>query len=185
MNGFNNVPRPREFYGDEDINEYWFADDGLYPNNANLPLLVYQLALATRGGLESPQACQTLFARNDWSNGWVDGVYTFHHYHSNTHEVLGVVQGAADVLFGGPNGQIVHVRRGDVVIIPAGVAHKRVDASANFMVVGAYPEGRDFDVSHGTAEQHDRAVGRIEGVPRPTTDPVFGRNGPLLVKWPP
>ncbi|MBV9492032.1 MAG: hypothetical protein JO069_20245 [Verrucomicrobia bacterium] len=170
------------FY-DEDIDEYWFSDDGRYPNNATWPLLIYRLALASHGGLDSAQACQALFARNGWTNGWVNGVYPFHHYHSNTHEVLGVVQGAADVFFGGPNGEIVHVCRGDVVIIPAGVAHKRVDASANFVVVGAYPEGRRFDLNHGTAEEHDQAVNRIRAVPSPATDPVFGSHGPLLRRW--
>ena len=175
-------PSARRFY-DEDIDEYRFADDGLYPNNPHWPLLHYHLTLAAAGGLESAQACQALFDRNGWSNGWVNGVYSFHHYHSNTHEVLGVVQGTAEVFFGGPHGQIVSLYRGDVVVIPAGVAHKRMDASPNFVVVGAYPEGRDFDINHGTREEHDRALGRIEGVPRPATDPVFGPGGPLLRRW--
>jgi uncharacterized protein YjlB len=183
MSDFDDPSAPQFYH--EDIGEYRFADDGLYPNNRRWPLLHYHLALAVAGGLASAQACQALFERHGWSNGWVNGVYSFHHYHSNTHEVLGVVQGTAEVFFGGPHGQILSLYRGDVVVIPAGVAHKCMDASPNFVVVGAYPDGRDFDINHGTREEHDRALGRIEAVPRPASDPVFGPGGPLLRKWSP
>src|SRR5436190_11972743 len=40
------------------------------------------------------------------------------------------------------HGQTVEVRSGDVILIPAGVAHHHIGASPDFSVVGAYPEDR-------------------------------------------
>ncbi|WP_250123845.1 cupin domain-containing protein [Chroococcidiopsis sp. CCMEE 29] len=65
-----------------------------------------------------------------------------HHYHSTAHEVLGISRGKAAVRLGGDaRGQTFEVRAGDVIIIPAGVAHKNLDSSSDFLVVGAYPLG--------------------------------------------
>ena len=79
------------------------------------------------------------FAENDWTNSWRDGVYSFPHYHSTSHEVLGVYSGAATLRLGGGHGKNVKVHAGDVIVIPAGVAHQNIGASDDFGVVGAYP----------------------------------------------
>ena len=65
------------------------------PNN-KLPLLIYQGAvkLVPR---DSAPVFEELFAANHWTGGWRDGIYTYHHYHSTTHEVLGVYSGSATV----------------------------------------------------------------------------------------
>jgi uncharacterized protein YjlB len=69
-----------------EVREYTFDDDGRIPNNPTLPLLVYSQALATSD--LDPSRCKELFAENGWGGAWVDGVFSYHHYHSNAHEVL-------------------------------------------------------------------------------------------------
>ncbi len=57
--------------------------------------------------------------KNNWSNSWRNGIFNFHHYHSITHEVLGVHSGNAKVLLGGDRGILINAEKGDVIIIPA------------------------------------------------------------------
>jgi long-chain acyl-CoA synthetase len=47
--------------------------------------------------------------RNGWSGTWRNGIYAFHHYHSTSHEVLGIAAGSAAVRFGGEGGATVRV----------------------------------------------------------------------------
>ena len=70
------------------IEHHWLADDGLVPNNARVPLIVYRRAFDTSGLAGMEAAIEAHFASNDWSNAWVDGIYDFHHYHATAHEVL-------------------------------------------------------------------------------------------------
>ena len=122
------------------IEDYFFADDGVVPNNPRLPLIVYRGALETDG--DAAARCVALFDRNGWTGAWKNGVYAHHHYHSSAHEVLGVAAGWVRVRLGGEGGQTVELRAGDVVVIPAGVAHKNEGASPDLLVVGAYPRAR-------------------------------------------
>ena len=48
-----------------EIEEHWFADDGVVPNNSRLPLIVYRGALDTGPGAAA--ACEQLFAGNGWA----------------------------------------------------------------------------------------------------------------------
>ena len=154
------------------------ADDGTVPNSA-LPLLVYRAALDDR----SAGAVQDLFARHGWGGGWVNGVFSHHHYHSTAHEVLGVVSGWAEVLFGGPGGERLRVEAGDVVVVPAGVAHCNVGQGGGFACVGAYPAGQHPDLCRDTAKDRDTALTNIAAVPLPAQDPVHGEGGPLFDAW--
>src|SRR5215470_1003566 len=132
-----------------------FKDDGIFPNNP-LPLLFYRQALAP--DTEDPASIfEERFAENDWTNSWRNGVYSFAHYHSTSHEVLGVYSGAAKLRLGGEDGQNVDVQAGDVIVIPAGVAHQNLGASDDFGVAGAYPDGRDWDLLRGLAGERPRA----------------------------
>ena len=99
------------------------------------------------------------------------------------HEVLAICRGKAKVQLGGENGIILSVSPGDVIIIPAGVAHKNLGASRDFLVVGAYPPGQSWDMNYGEAGERPDADQNISRVPRPKTDPVFGRRGPLIDHW--
>ena len=72
---------------------------------------------------------------------------------------------------------------GDVLVLPAGTVHQRISASADFLVVGAYPPGQNFDTQRGEADERPAADQRIAQVKRPITDPVGGQGGPLLEHW--
>ena len=163
------------------VETYRFADDGIVPNNSALPLVVYRGVLAEGG--DRAVACERLFAQNAWPDAWRNGIYGHHHYHSTAHEVLGIAAGNARVRLGGEGGQTVELRAGDVVVIPAGVAHKRESASADLLVIGAYPRGQSPDLCRAEATGHDRALRRIAAVPLPAADPVTGRADPLLACW--
>ena len=163
------------------VEEHLFADDGIVPNNPNLPLIVYRAVIDT--GTGAAPACEALFAANGWSGGWRGGVYPYHHYHSTAHEVLGIVAGSAQVRLGGEGGALVEVRAGDVVVIPAGVAHKGEATSPDLLIVGAYPGGRGPDMKVPGRGDRERALANIERVPTPATDPVCGASGPLVERW--
>ena len=154
-------------------------DDGTFPNNARLPALIYRGAFPA-SPVEDVERC---FHAHGWTNGWRNGVYDCHHYHSEAHEVLGCYAGSATVQLGGPDGPIVEVHTGDVVVIPAGVAHKRIEARADFKVVGCYAGGRDYDMNYGKPAERPRADANIARVPLPECDPVHGTRGPLLEQW--
>lgn len=161
----------------DDAETHRFADDGRFPNSA-LPLLVYRRALPP-----DPAAMERAFAANGWSNSWRDGVFDYHHFHSIAHEVLGVAAGEARVAFGGPSGREVTLRAGDVVVIPAGVAHRNMGASADLLVVGAYPGGADYDIRRGDPAEHAAAARAVAAVPVPESDPVRGGDGGLRRLW--
>ena len=163
------------------IEGYRFADDGRVPNNPRLPLIVYRGALKTGG--DAAASCVALFHRNGWTGAWQNGVYSHHHYHSSAHEVLGIAAGWVRVRLGGESGQTVELRAGDVVVIPAGVAHKNEGKSPDLLVVGAYPRGQSPDMCRPGAADHAWAVPQIAAVPLPTGDPVHGPSGPLLERW--
>jgi uncharacterized protein YjlB len=145
-----------EKVGEVAIELYRLADDGVIPNNAALPLIVYRGALPPSGDVAGE--FETLFARNGWSGGWRNGIFAYHHYHSTAHEVLGLARGRARVRFGGDGGESVEVRAGDVVVVPAGVGHKRESASADLVVIGAYPEGKRPDLNTGRSGERPKVL---------------------------
>lgn len=164
------------------VEEHFFAGDGGgAPNNPSLPLLVYRGALETGPGCA--EACEALFAANGWRGAWRNGIYAQHHYHSTAHEVLGVTAGSVRVRLGGEGGATVELRAGDVVVIPAGVAHKNEGASPDLLVVGAYPVGQSPDMCSPATQERGRTVRNIRAVPLPAGDPVSGKAGPLPQRW--
>ena len=154
-----------------------------FPNNPVLPLLVYRQAIPHERPDTAREVEQRLEA-NGWSGAWRNGVYAYHHFHSNAHELLAVCAGHAEIQFGGPSGPVVAIAAGDVAILPAGTAHKRVRATDDFLVVGAYPAGQeDYDLCRGEPEKQAAAAERIARVPLPGADPLFGTDGPLFDHW--
>ncbi len=159
------------------LETYSFSDDGRFPNSP-LPLLVYRAALPANAG-----AMEHAFRASGWSNAWRNGIFGYHHFHSIAHEVLGIATGEAAVEFGGPGGQAVEVRAGDVVVIPAGVGHRNMNQTDDLLVVGAYPGGATYDTLRGDPSEHALALRNIAAVPLPACDPVFGPKGPLHRAW--
>ena len=165
-----------------EVKKYVFGDDGNIPNS-KLPLLVYKTVL-TAEEEDLAHHFEELFASNNWINSWRNGVYPFHHYHSTTHEVLGIYSGTAILHMGGEQGKKMEVCAGDVLVIPAGVGHKKISAS-NLGVVGAYPNGRSWDLNRGLPGERPATDKNISEVPLPKTDPVFGSEHGLMENWHP
>jgi uncharacterized protein YjlB len=105
------------------------------------------------------------------------------HYHSRTHEVLGIARGHAKVRFGGERGKQLRLMAGDVAVLPAGTGHQRLAGSKDLLVVGAYPPSGSYDECRASSAEHDRAVTTIPKVALPRKDPVYGRDGPLMRLW--
>jgi uncharacterized protein YjlB len=161
---------------------YYVGDDGVFPNNVKLPVLFYKSILKLPSFFPG-NAVKNLFRENGWSNGWKDSVYDYHHYHSITHEVLGVYKGKTQVQLGGDNGIILTLEKGDVIIIPAGVAHKNLTPKSRFKCVGAYPGGKKYDINTGKPGERPGTDENIKAVPLPGKDPVFGDKGELQKNW--
>lgn len=159
-----------------------FEDDGETVNNATLPLVLMRETEAAQ--VSDPASWfEQRFAENGWGASWRWGVYPFHHFHTNNHEVLGVASGEAELLMGGEKGVRFVVSVGDVVVIPAGVGHKCERNSSDFQVVGAYPDAIGPDLvrsGEGDVASQREAVGDVS---LPQSDPVYGEKGPLMEQW--
>jgi uncharacterized protein YjlB len=161
-----------------------FRDDGVTPNNAYLPLIVYRAAIVLNPRFDPAAIFEVLFASNRWQNSWRYTMYGYNHFHTSTHECLGLARGRLTALFGGQRGRKIDLEADDVIVIPAGVGHKRVRQSRDLLIVGAYPvNGGKYDELKPRAIAQATAVARIEKVPLPSADPVYGKNGPLLATW--
>ena len=153
------------------VEQFLLEPSGWVPNNARLPVLLYRQAVPSRGNIGD--AFETLFESNGWPPQWRNGVYAFHHFHSTAHEVLGFAGGTARLLLGGPSGRTVQVQAGDAVLLPAGTGHCNLGSSDDFLVVGAYPEGQDWDTCRTALEP--AALARMQALAAPRSDPVQGR----------
>ncbi len=160
--------------------ETWMAPPGdRIPNHPSFAVLVYRDVDAAAAGAD---ACRRLFAGHGWGGSWVYGVFDFHHFHSTSHEVLGVVAGGATLELGGPQGGVFEVTAGDVLVLPAGTGHRRAASERGFSVVGAYPAGQeDYDLLRGEdPAEVEAARERIAALPAPPHDPV---GGPGVGTW--
>jgi len=163
------------------IEQIALQDDGVFPNS-RLPALLY------KGVLDIPLLfpathVKHLFEKHGWSNSWDAGIFEYHHYHSISHEVLGIYKGHTKIQLGGPNGTVLFIEKGDVLVIPAGIAHKNLGPENSVGVIGAYPGGRDYDMNYGKPGERPRTDANIKKVPMPASDPVFGRDKGLFNTW--
>jgi uncharacterized protein YjlB len=162
------------------IREYLLNDNGVFPNS-KLPVLHY-LKVLQLPSLFPARHIKKLFQKNGWTNNWRNGIYTYNHYHSVTHEAMGVIKGQTTLLIGGDNGKEITIEKGDVIIIPAGVAHKNLGKEKDVICIGGYPGGRDFDMNYGKAGERPQTDCNIALLPVPETDPVYGSEG-LVKIW--
>lgn len=155
-----------------------FQDDGTIPNHPELPVILYPGAL--RG---QELKTEEVFHQHNWRNSWIGGVFPYHHYHSNTHEVLAVISGSVKLLIGGEKGIVLTASAGDVIVLPAGTGHKKLASSSHFQIAGAYPDGMPYNILTGKPDERPQALQDIASVPLPDQDPVFGDSGPVHRYW--
>ncbi len=147
--------------------------NGTLPNS-RFPLLVHRDGIPGGGA----DAVLARLRGNGWLNNWrYPGIYTYPHFHSTTHECLGCAAGWMEVELFGRGGIRIRVEPGDVIVLPAGVSHQMTGNSDDILMIGGYPDGRDWDniqEDHITEEARRAAAKRIMMLPIPSRDPVTG-----------
>lgn len=143
------------------------------------PLLIYHSAF------ENPSVSDIeshLRAVGVVTPSWQFTMYSTSHFHSNTHEVLSISAGSAKLCFGGegnPRRIEPEVVRGDVIVIPAGVAHRLLEDRGGFRMVGSYPPGPSWDMCYDNKADAEKAK-MIKNLAWFDKDPVYGIQGPAL-----
>jgi uncharacterized protein YjlB len=165
-----------------EIKTLQLEENEFFPNNSELPVLLYKNVFDF--GSEDPASTiEKILSENNWGGSWRNGIYSFHHYHSTAHEALGVYGGWAEVQLGGPESEIVRIESGDLVVLPVGTTHKKVNSGDGFAVVGAYPDRQSWDMNYGTQDELEKAKSNISKVKLPSKDPVFGVGGKMFEFW--
>ncbi|KXT05870.1 hypothetical protein AC579_4379 [Pseudocercospora musae] len=163
--------------------EHQIPAHGLTPNTSiqDKPLVVYKSAFpssATASKIESHLSSMGVVAPQ-----WRYTMYSTSHFHSTSHEVLSISNGKAKLCFGhedNPSKVEAEIEKGDVVIVPAGVAHRLVeDLSGGFEMVGSYPTGCNWDMCYGK-EGEEGKIENIKTLRWFEKDPVYGDEGPVL-----
>ncbi|MEO6286868.1 MAG: cupin [Dyadobacter sp.] len=162
-----------------EVEKYQLSDDGVIPNS-DLPVLVYRQVCMQE---DKSDWFEATFIANGWTNNWRDIILSYDHFHSTTHEVLGVGKGEVRLQVGGKAGILLTVAAGDVIVLPAGVGHCSLPGQSGYEIVGGYPDGRSWDLLTGTEEERRTALPRIKAVPVPVTDPIDGVQGTLTKYW--
>jgi uncharacterized protein YjlB len=157
-----------------------FQRDDVIPNNPDLPVLFYHEAVKSS---DLALFFRETFENHGWGGVWENGIFDYHHFHSNAHEALGIAKGAAKVQLGGDEGSIFEVKEGDLLVLPAGTGHKRLSSSDDFLVIGAYPKGQEnYDICRSRQARLD--IDKcIAAVSLPEKDPLTGDRSPLLDFW--
>ncbi|MBN9075287.1 MAG: cupin [Rhizobiales bacterium] len=171
----NLTPKPA---GMVDIRVLHMPRGDQVPNNDRYPAVMARDAL---GGGQDDAAVKALLRENGWGGAWTWRVFDFHHFHPDAFEVLAVARGSATLMLGGPQGKEIDVEAGDVMILPPGFGHRQIEARGGFQICGAYPPGQENYTVIRTDEGYDEAMLKeIASVENPSTDPVWGGDGPLL-----
>jgi len=163
--------------------------NGWMPNNPHLPVLLYRNAFPHAAAEQTATAMEQAFTANGWPPQWRDGIYTFHHFHSTAHEILGIAAGEVRVTLGGPRsgagseqtGHDLTLHAGDVVALPTGTGHCKLSSTPDLLVIGAYPPGQHWDICR-SAPTPD-TLEHMRRVAFPASDPVHGPSGLLPNLW--
>jgi uncharacterized protein YjlB len=154
------------------------------PNTSiqNKPLLIYHSAF----NASASQLSARLEEIGAVVPQWQYTMYRQTHFHSNTHEVLGVISGRARLCFGGeenPGRVEPTVEQGDLMIVPAGVSHRLLEdlSGGSFKMLGAYPPGKSWDMNYGKESESEEEVKKnIASQAWFDRDPLYGKDGPAL-----
>ncbi|MGE0280031.1 MAG: hypothetical protein AB7P20_05385 [Rhizobiaceae bacterium] len=149
--------------------------------NSDLPLVFWRNRVPA--GVSGGEAVCALYQRNGWAGTWIYGVFPFWHFHTHGHEVLTCVSGSARIALGGEDGIVAEVSVGDVTIIPAGVGHKRLSSSADFLMAGGYPPGQSGNIVRPGELDDARIVAEIAAVALPKTDPINSQTDGIVEIW--
>ncbi|CEN62626.1 Putative Cupin domain protein [Aspergillus calidoustus] len=146
------------------------------------PLMIYHQAFDA----SADELCEHLEKVGEVSPSWVYSMYSQTHFHSTSHEVLGVVSGSARLCFGGegnPDRFEPTVAKGDLIIVPAGVGHRLLSepdkSGGSFKMVGAYPVNKSWDMCYGEPGEEAKRQ-NIPTLGWFQRDPLYGRDGPAL-----
>ena len=142
------------------VSKYYIPRFNFTPNTSiqNHPLLIYHACFpqSTSAFVIEPHLQSVGVVVPHWR-------YTMHntsHFHSTTHEVLCIAAGRANLCFGGednPGKIITEIKKGDVIIMPAGVAHRLLeDLDGSFLMVGSYPKGKSWDMCYGREDEQEK-----------------------------
>ena len=143
--------------------------------NSRLAVVLYRGVLPAHTANKA-ETFRERFKDAGWAGVWTDTIYDYTHFHSNAHEVLGIAEGKVTLRLGGEEGSLFRLRAGDMLVLPAGVGHRRVGGDDGLKVIGAYPRGQ----SHYDMKRRGRAIPKV-GLP--STDPFYGADGPLVRAW--
>ncbi len=159
----------------------FIKDDGVFPGN-RLPVLHYKKAIPIPLFFAAEKV-EHLFRQHNWTNTRRQGICTYDHYHSTTHEAIAAIKGRTVIMFGGEKGWHITLCKGDIVIIPAGVAHKNLGNEKDIICVGGYPGGKDPDMNYGDPAERPRTDKNIRSLSIPGTGPLYGVNDPIIKVW--
>jgi uncharacterized protein YjlB len=153
------------------------------PNTSiqNKPLLIYHSAFIA----SASQLSARLKEINEVVPQWQYPMYRRGHFHSTSHEVLGVISGRAFLCFGGEQNPMrvqPWVQAGDLIVVPAGVAHQLLqDPDGDFSMLGSYPQGKHWDMCYGVESEDEakitKAIAQQAWFDR---DPLYGDDGPAI-----
>ncbi|KAL6878108.1 RmlC-like cupin domain-containing protein [Trichoderma longibrachiatum] len=175
------------------ISKHLIPAHNLLPNSSltSKPLLIYHAAFSPSQQQHqqhpnpSPDAIEShLLGVGVVTPQWRYTMYDTTHFHSTAHEVLCVAAGRAKLCFGGelnPGRVEPVVKGGDVIVVPAGVAHRLLEDMDPdpFLMVGSYPNGQNWDMCYGKTDgEYD--ADSVKALPWFTRDPIYGDQGPVL-----
>lgn len=165
------------------VSRHQIPAHNLVPNTSiqHKPLMIYHSAFqppVSASNIESHLSSIGAVAPQ-----WRYTMYSTSHFHSTSHEVLGIASGKAKLCFGHEDNEKrieTVVEKGDVIVVPAGVAHRLLeDIEGGFEMVGCYPKGLNWDMCYGKKGEESK-VESIKKLPWFEKDPMYGDQGPAL-----
>jgi len=150
--------------------KYYFKPDDSIPNNI-LPVIIHKTESSVKGD-NLADLLEFTFTKNGWTNTWRWGMYDYHHFHSNTFEVVAVFKGNATIQIGGDEGLKLDIEVGDVILLPPGTGHKCLVHSPDFTLIGAYPNGIEPDLHRSYAANKEGIIENIGNVKMYEVEPI-------------